>query len=144
MNYGPIDFSIPGVDMIAVLGRRYVELSDELIQQWLYELVRVRLVEPDYLLVTQETRHELRRLIASDLRMATWLAQQRWNDKGEFAERYPNKVTGGSLAIVVFPGLPEKTLFVGSLLIVRNETVQLDGPKRTITRTYAGLKEQEV
>src|SRR5271157_2250657 len=111
MSYEPITISLPGAGMIATMGKRYETLTDEFIQQWLHDLVRDYRVEPEYLLVSQAAQRELRRLVAEDIRLYYWTVDyidldQR--DKAERAERYPNKITGNALTIVVFPGLPEK------------------------------------
>jgi len=143
VTYYPVSLSLPGAGMIAVLGRRYETLTDEFIQQWLSDLVRVYLVNPDYLLVTEQVRHDLYRIVMSDVYMSHWAFQYARNDKGEVAECYPNKFTGKPLTIVVFPGLPEKTLMVASLLEMKDEDVRVDGLSEVVTRTYVRLREMQ-
>jgi hypothetical protein len=139
VTYHPINFSLPGVGIIAVIGRQYETLTDEFIQQWLYDLYRDYLVTPDYLLVSQEVRHELHRIVMSDLHMYSWVTRNAQDDRGEVAERYPNRITGKSLTMVVFPGLPEKTLFLASMLKMAHEEVQVRGSTSVVTRSYERL-----
>src|SRR5713226_6483554 len=112
MSYSPINISLPGAGMIAIVSKRYDILTDEFIQQWLYDLARDYRIEPEYLLVSQEGQRALRHLVAEDLRLYYWMVDYvdlNQSDKAERAKWYPNKITGNALTIVVFPGLPEKT-----------------------------------
>lgn len=135
----PINISLPGSGMIAMVSKRYVTLDDAFIQQWLHDLYRDYQVEPDYLLVSGEVRQELHRNVMADLHMYSWVSRYAQDENGEAAERYPNKVTGHPLAIVVFPGLPEKTLFAASMLTIASEYSRTDGLGHEVTRTYARL-----
>ena len=56
--------------MITVIGKRYETLTDDFIQQWLHDLARDYIVAPDYLLVSEEVRRELRRIVTTDLYMS--------------------------------------------------------------------------
>src|SRR5487761_1349076 len=144
MTWHPVQASLPGAGMIAVLGRPYETLTDGFIQDWMFELARTHEVSPDYLLVSQEIRSELHRIVQDDLHLWQWAAQHaRDADSREVAERYPNKITGKPLCIVVFPGLPAKVLFVASLLEMRDEKTRIDGLARIVTRTYAGIWENK-
>jgi hypothetical protein len=137
VSYQPIHFSLPGVGMITVIGKQYEILTDDFIQQWLHDLARDYNVAPDYLLVSEGARSELRRIIMTDLYMRDWAMQYAQDEQGERAERYPNKVTGGQpLTIVVFPGLPEKTLCLASMLTMVSEEVEVQGATRVATRSY--------
>ena len=125
--------------MITVISKRYETLTDEFIQQWLYDLVRDYQVEPEYLLVSHEGQRALRRLVAEDIRLYHWAVDYMdvdQRDKAERAERYPNKITGNALTIVVFPGLPEKTLCLASMLKMVSEEVEVKGATRVVTRSY--------
>ena len=123
--------------MITVIGKQYETLTDEFIQQWLHDLYRDYRVVPDYLLASEEVRRELRRIVMTDLHMSHWAMQYAQDEQGERAERYPNKVTGGlPLTIVVFPGLPEKTLCLASMLKMVSEEVEVKGETQVVTRSY--------
>lgn len=139
----PISFSIPGVGLIAVLGKHYDgDLTDDFIQQWLYDLYAKYRAEPDYLLCSQRDARALHRLILSDRYLYRFsmeysrVAREEKSDDWP-GEYYPNKVSGSPLMLVVFPGLPPETLFVGNLLKVERETViQDEGLFTRIERTY--------
>lgn len=136
MSHNPITFSLPGVDVITTVSKRYDTLTDEFIQQWLLELMLQWNVVPDYLLVNAQTRDELHRLVMNDLYMYSYVAMQVQGD-GQ-TERYFNRVTGTPLTIVVFPGLPEKTLYLASMLKIAKEHDNTDAFGHTVVqRTYA-------
>ncbi len=142
MSYSPINISLPGAGMIAMVSKRYETLTDTFIQQWLHDLYHDYLVVPDYLLVSQAVRQELHRLVMEDLHMYQWVHRYAQDDKGEVAERYPNKITSHPLTIVVFPGLPEKTLFLASMLKMADENSYTDGlGHQVVTRKYARSQE---
>lgn len=140
MTDKPINFSLPGVGLIAMVSKRYETLTDGFIQEWLYDLYCDYLVTPDYLLVSQEVRNELHRIVIADLHMYGWFNRYAQDESGEVAERYPNKVGGPPLTIVVFPDLPENTLFLASMLKMAHEEVQYPTPGSVkITRSYERL-----
>ena len=118
MTYDPVKFTLPGAGVIAVVGRQYETLSDAFIQQWMYELLLNYRVSPDYLLLSAEARHVLYRVLMESL---YWPYVIHRDEAGEPREVYPNRAAGTLLTLVVFPGLPDKTLFAASLLEVKEE-----------------------
>lgn len=127
----PINFSLPGVGVLALLGKSYETLTDLFIQEWLQSLYYEYGVEPDYLLVSQTERNELHRILVHDFYM--W---NRYEISRDGIEGYPNRITGHPLTLVVFPGLPEKTIFLGSLLELASEEKRIQGSTTVVTRTF--------
>ncbi len=140
MTYNPVTFSLPGAGVIAVVGRQYETLDDAFIQQWMVELILNYRVSPDYLLLSAEARHDLYRIVMSDLHMFNLVHHYAINNDGN--ECYPNRASGTLLTLVVFPGLPEKTLFAASALKILKEEVRIEGTMHIETRKYGRMGEQ--
>ena len=86
-----------------------------------------------------------RMMMEGDIRLYHSMFNDYADEKtGTRGERYPNKVAGSSVLLVVFPGLPEKTLFAASLLTMAEERSYTDGTGGNhVTRTYKRLKEEK-
>jgi len=141
-NSYPINISLPGAGMIAMVSKRYNTITDEFIQQWLYDLYEKYMVQPEYLLVSQATSDEIHYMLMEEMYSHGYIRIYADNEQGEREERYPNKITYQPLRIVVFPGLPEKTLFSASMLTMANEHSTIDalGNITTVTRKYKRLR----
>lgn len=126
MTYSPVTLSLPGAGLIAMTGRHYDTLDDAFIQQWMVELLLNYRVSPEYLLLSAEARQTLYHLLMTSL-YPYWRPYATTDEQGEPREVYPNRAAGTLLTLVVFPGLPENTLYAASLLKLEEERTCRDG-----------------
>lgn len=110
MSHSPL-LSHPKVALLPVLGRDYKELTDDLLQQWFYDLYRDYQFDPEYLFVSPKGRHDIRRAMESLLSHRFFGMTGQTVD--DLTSHYPNRLTGTMLHVVVLPTLPDHTLLVG-------------------------------
>ena len=107
--------NLPNMGMISALYTRYDVLTDEFIQRWLYQLYGDHRIDPQYLFVSEQGRHELRLALEAFPVFKYGVDRRRIKDH-ELCQ-YPNYATGNQMHVVMLPTLEEKMLLVGNLVI---------------------------
>src|SRR5450755_45074 len=118
MNHQEIPIAsvtVPSAGLIPFLRKNYEMLSDDLLQEWFYELFLQHMIDPSYLFVSLKTQDALFRIMREEP-YSTALRYLPFQE-GPLSSRYLNRVTGRLLHVVVLPTLPDAAFFLGDLKI---------------------------